>query len=450
MSGIKRVLDCVGSNYALLVGGGLGYESKKYLLDPHAHGDIDLCVVFENDSYLKDINDCKEFADGLDFEQRSASKLDGVDIQQLLTNGIAVLRLSGKIKNIKTSINFMSFSTLENAYDKVQEITLYKQAHTKTYSVMNAKSTGGTESIAVMYSPENWSLYVNNTLRYSDFEHRLIIDKTWFITRKSIYAGLMTDFIAKGQIYKDTHGRLLSLQNTILRIYVANAQPIIKNTAGWHRMFAGYDLFSNRFKATLDSRLSAMQKVNNPEAIARKNKNINPISGFANPELYKINPPNYIKRHNTLLQQSALSESVTLSSILKQQNIGYEQYMLTINAECKRLTRIICSGQFMKKAELPCVDSGEENLYFVPIADDIWYSTGMYDEQCVSTFLERQILSIFEGNWQQAKLAQTLIKMRIDVLLFIASQNPDVRSSMLAFFARNPGLLNIMKARCGH
>jgi hypothetical protein len=310
VNNIQENLSLVYNEFSLIVGGGLGYESIKYN-DNNLDGDIDLVLFISDIEYIERINNLEYFVNNLNFSVSSVKKIPKKDIQEFIDGNISVLRISGAIQNIKTSLSITTYGVAET-YKDLNRHPLYKTAHSNTYTIINAISPQGSETLVAMISPEIWGKYCTSPKKINDYSHYKILDNNWYFAGKTFYVGLITDCIAKGVLVYDYNQRVEIIQNQLLGYLAHNASPEIKNSKSWHGMFASNTYFGEQFKQKLNKKISDINsKTFETTAITNQEEDsIAPICVFDKDDQYKINPKDYLSEFNKLFTNSKNNKSL--------------------------------------------------------------------------------------------------------------------------------------------
>lgn len=342
---ITKVLDTTKNDYALLVGGGYAYESKKYLYTDDI-GDID-CLLFFNtvEEILQLLSDNK-FLERLGFDLGKSDKVYLEDILLYEKKYISLIRYSGYINGVKTGLKILTFSRLEDIYNKFQQKASYIVSHDSNNCIFVAKGTNAKEIILTSQSLDISDNYSDN------LKHYIWPYYNWYINGNTAYIGAWTDFIAKGKILRDNKSKTVEkIQTQILSDIVAHTSKEIFRTKQWHKVFANNHYFSNNFKKFINQKISKIAikvKINSLVNSEYKHANKSLVTTFPDRDLCMSFKGNDKK----LVPKSSKEKTINMWELLFNKNINLEKFediIHILNAEAKRLNDLFTLAIYNKE-----------------------------------------------------------------------------------------------------
>ncbi|MBP9838483.1 MAG: hypothetical protein KBC84_07190 [Proteobacteria bacterium] len=252
---ITKAFDGVVPQYGFLIGGGLGYESTKYLTNLSAVGDLDLFFLAEKLDDISALINNEELLTSIGFTFEGNYQYYPQDLDLFSQGAISIIRLSGKIDAIKVSINFCTSERLSYLYNDASSRSIYKIAHSKTYHVISSLGSLGTSLFVAMLPVDVTNLFNDACC------HTIVTDKTYYKNGSSLHTGLITDFIAKGRIIRDFQdSKFRAIQNKISEQIVSHASPHVVETNAWSTLFASEMLFSKNYTKQLNYKFGELYK----------------------------------------------------------------------------------------------------------------------------------------------------------------------------------------------
>lgn len=236
---IKKLLNIIDEESTLVVGGGLAYESTRYLEENYV-GDYDYIITFNSLSKLKKFISSKVNFTDLGFDKNSVKNIDPIDIKLFNDSTLGVIGLSANINGVKVSLNITTTKRFKEYIRNKKRF--YKSKQGNLFNPFYAKGSNGEELISCRISPEVSTLYKDGQIHY------LTLIDPYYWNGDSLHLGIHTDFIAKGIIVKDnSKADLTKYQAEIWKLMKSNASANIIENKTWHTMFASSQYFSQKF-----------------------------------------------------------------------------------------------------------------------------------------------------------------------------------------------------------
>lgn len=204
VNSLCEFLDNGYIEYSLLVGGGVGYQSKKYIGNKK-NGDLDLFLLVDKANLIKMINSVATFANNEKILEDATE-----DIELFKKKLINCIRQKTKIGNIYTSFNISTYARLIDLYKSLDEKNFYKIAYSKTNHLFIARSLNKGLALVVMLSKR-----ITNTKKNGCY---LVPDKTFIKSGSDYFLGLFTDFILKGTIRVDHGEKFHEIKRQIIKL----------------------------------------------------------------------------------------------------------------------------------------------------------------------------------------------------------------------------------------
>lgn len=180
---INQLLANKNEYYALVTGGGFAYDSIKY--SDSTQGDYDFMIVY------KDVEQLESLIEELgkipfDFEKKY---LD-YDLHLLKNKVIDIIRLSGKYRGTKSTINLVNIELIKRIANLETRVPLKKIAHNRNTGLFFAYGSDNSRIIVSFLSPS----FVSD----DGEDHYIHLDFSNIIVNNNIYFGILADAILKG------------------------------------------------------------------------------------------------------------------------------------------------------------------------------------------------------------------------------------------------------------
>ena len=340
----------------LVTGGGYAYDSIKYLDDEVPNKDFDFMIVYEDERDIKIIISNLKFKTKFLFEDKFLEN----DIRQLEERKIDIIRLSGKYRKFKATINFVPISLIRKI-SFLQEDKIRKIAHGRNTSLFFAYGTSGNRITTIFFSP---------FFKTQDGDlHYIHLDFTCKKHQKHLFLGILSDAILKGYSKQyDNVGFHVLRVNLIKNIYTYLLKRGIENYQ-YETLFANWSYFSDSVKVTLIKEFCEInQTVRKTYSFSKENYK----TYFLLDEGYKINcsPFDFVKCKKL--------SSTLKKYIFSMQNSEYTRQYL-IDAWGKFLAAVYYErGSDYKKVNLHLKQydwDKEIDKYFIYGVNDIYYNS---------------------------------------------------------------------------
>lgn len=312
---INAFCESIKLRCALVIGGGYSYDSIKYVDDEVQNKDFDFMIVYENSNDIEIIISNLKYLTQFEFEEKY---LVG-DIGQVEDGKIDIIRLSGKYRLFKATINLVPFFLVKKIA-LLQEYNIRKIAHGRNTSLFFANSTNGNRITTIFFAP---------FFRTKDGElHYVHLDFTCKKEQGHLFLGILADAVLKGFSkqydnigFHDLRAKLIkNIYNYLLENGTENYQ--------YEALFANWNYFSDSVKQILISEFYEINQIDNREICS----------------LLKQNPKTYFLFERDFIANCSPFDFIyckTLNSTLK-------QYILLMqNSEYTRQYLIDAWGKFL-------------------------------------------------------------------------------------------------------
>lgn len=263
---------------ALMVGGGIAYQSKNYIKGKA--NDIDAMFVFESRKEMEDfILDNTKDSIMEKFLYEDLAYFDKEEIDIFIENKIEVMRISGKIKGLKVTIKLVDAESLQNAGTDTFFQVMSKGKDKRIFYGISLKGNPITIMIINQSYPEE-----------DDLTTYVILDKNYYKHEDTYVPGLITDFMITAKPMKYYKGVSSKLQYTMRKQFVniLTKKGCLPEGQQITSFFVREDRFSDAFKDDLNETLTKMQEtVGAPLKVCEKE----PIPGY----VVEVNPDMFIK-----------------------------------------------------------------------------------------------------------------------------------------------------------
>ncbi|MCA9387353.1 hypothetical protein KC669_04940 [Candidatus Dojkabacteria bacterium] len=430
---IIRTLESLNLNTGLYVGGGYSYDSTKYHNNGKV-GDLDyVCVV-------KKVEDIRTITDPVNLNKigYDLNKIDSlykVDLDLMEKHLISVIRFSGWIDDIKTTLSFILNEELKFAVSAKHVYRLIpKVTHNKSQNIIVSKGSDGSDIILCMASPEISSDYND------DLKHYIVPDKNYYLGNGYIHTGTLTDLIGKGQIGLDNKlGDLKKYQGEIIRTLVRYSSKSIRLKKEWHKMFSSSHFFSQDYVLKLNNSIDRQLK--NIKFVKNQSKKENSkflFVSFLDESFYTRGKlSKYSMRFESNLTSSEQNAVVDLFTKDINNKLSYENQLHIINAECKRLTTLLHHTINDPNGLYPTL--ADENLCFTNNDEVLYYDRSLTRTKVLDDLLKKTI----ESHNKYAKiseLASYMFEVRVQFIIKIhefLQQDIDLFLSSINFKYQN-------------
>ena len=169
---------------SFVTGGGYAYDSIKYSTKQNK-GDFDFMVVYDRYDTVRDIIEQLKKTNFL-FENRYLP----LDLDLLENNNIDIIRLSGKYRGIKSTINLVPISLIEKICTLKEEFIIKKIAHNRNTSLFFAYGSDNSRITVNFISPS----FVTD----DGEDHYVHLDFSNIKRNNNIYFGILSDAVLKG------------------------------------------------------------------------------------------------------------------------------------------------------------------------------------------------------------------------------------------------------------
>lgn len=180
---INQLLANKKEYYALVTGGGFAYDSVKY--SDTIQGDYDFMIVYKDveqlDSLIEELEKIP-----FDFEKKYLVS----DLHLLKSKVIDIIRLSGKYRGTKSTINLVNIELIKRIANLETRIPLKKIAHNRNTGLFFAYGSDNSRIIVNFLSPS----FVSD----DGEDHYIHLDFSNIIVDNNIYFGILADAILKG------------------------------------------------------------------------------------------------------------------------------------------------------------------------------------------------------------------------------------------------------------
>lgn len=326
-SDINSILKLQDLPCALVTGGGFAYDSIKYN-DDQKKGDYDFMIVYQDigqvESLIKSLSTLE-----FDFEKKY---LD-LDMELLRKSLIDIIRLSGKYKGTKSTINLVPVSLIDKVVNLEQDIVIKKIAHNRNTGLFFAYGSDNSRIIVNFLSP--------SFVTADGEDHYIHLDFTNHVLDNNIYLGILSDAILKGfnknfDTINFQNRRMKMLQN-INDFFRRNK---IDNT-NFINLFANHNYFPKYLKERLLEELNGMGKNSfQSESVTKEKTPIIMTTNFDSN--FIIKPFNFI---NSKQYQGTFKEYIS-----KMQNLEYDRQYL-IDALAKFFGYVLFSNKEVANSE---------------------------------------------------------------------------------------------------
>lgn len=398
---------------ALLVSGGVAYESTKYDDPSVPYGDIDTLLLVDDLSELMSKNE-NDFYLNIGFDAESFTVIDNLDFS-LFTDGlISIIRFTGAINGIKATLNVTTFERIYEIYEKNEQAAINKLAHTDCLNIIYSVGSDGGETLLGMFSPEISNL-MNDAEQMSS--HYLVLDRNWYRHGKVLHAGVFTDFIAKSKIIKDTKNNDLErLIRLILSKIKNTASSDIKKSNEWPKLFASSHLFSDNFRQKISEYINGVLPNKEFSIINFPDYPRLPISVFAEPDQYKSSSTDIAKNNESLMHGYEKHEDLSLHDISKT-NIGRNEAAYLLNAEIKRIIDLLCSSKLKDSSVIPA-DSSLKNLAYIDNSKLLYIDNNFQNGSLIES-LVYSVDEIISDYSKTNQIINMIAGFRIDTLEYV-------------------------------
>lgn len=243
---------------ALVTGGGYAYDSIKYIDDEVPNKDFDFMIVYENKKDIRTIILKLKEETQFEFETRFLQS----DVKQVEDGSVDIIRLSGKYRQFKSTINLVPVS-LVRKIASLQEGNIRKIAHGRNTSLFFANGTNGNRITTIFFSP---------FFKTPDNEvHYIHLDFTCKKEEGHLFLGILADAVLKGYSKQyDGVGfqdlRICLIKN-IYNYLVENGTEDYR----YETLFANWNYFSDSVKKYLSQEFWKLNQVDKKEvSLARQ------------------------------------------------------------------------------------------------------------------------------------------------------------------------------------
>lgn len=282
ISGLFYRLQQADVKGALVIGGGIAYDSINYL--KNQANDIDGMFIFTNraalEAFLK--SNSKEKVQKLLGYDQSFVYFTKDEIDAFINKKIQVMRVAGNIDNLKVTVKLTDYETLMQSNIGQPFQVLSKLKDVRTYP---RRSLMG-DNVEVML--------VNKTLTQPPEPAYIILDRNYYSYEDTLAPGLITDFLITAKAIGDYQARFHTLQaEKRLQMLQLTAE---KGCLNPHENISQYLVrekrFSKKYREKINNYFNEALRINNiklKKCTRKPNENgflvdINPEI-FANPSI---------------------------------------------------------------------------------------------------------------------------------------------------------------------
>jgi len=259
---------------------GAAYGSKAYR--GMCQGDVDAMLIFRHRAGMLRFIQAPpggSLERSLGLDAGSVHPFTADEIRFFMAKGLEILRVSGSVGHVKTTVKLADFETLGTERIPSRHRVLSKSKDKRIYPYIDAWGARGLR------------LLVNKTVDLAKDRSYVILDQNFYQTGRAHALGLISDFLITAQCIGGDQRRFTQLQReyrmALLRLF--GAQVNLRRVTDWSCYFYGGPRFSNEFKASLNADLSALSRTcpSVPRASGGREVRCRPYLVDIDPELFR-------------------------------------------------------------------------------------------------------------------------------------------------------------------